>query len=274
MDILMSMARSLLFISGLRPETFWEAALEHAVQIQIRTALPGRPTPLELTVGRRPNVATLRIFGCEALSYMEKHKRTKLQPKVERTIYLGMSPNHSNDTYKLMKISNQEIIYRRNVYFNERSFPARKFQLPPTLTAVDTGADLIGADFDDEGSRWTVLKTGEYEGTPVLYYKHKDNGTEECSSVAEVRTWVNQTTLHQATNTLTPTRKGYINTLAEESFKAITNYNLKLPPNSTKPTSFKKAGNQPLPQWFRAEGTKQGARRFYGYTASVNGTAS
>jgi hypothetical protein len=59
--------------------------------------------------------------------------------------------------------------------------------------------------------------------------------------------------LHQATNKLTSTRKGYINTLAEESFKAITNYNLKLPPNSTKPTSFKKAGNQPLSQWFRAE---------------------
>jgi hypothetical protein len=60
--------------------------------------------------------------------------------------------------------------------------------------------------------------------------------------------------LHQATNKLTPTRKGYINnTLAEESFKAITNYNLKLPPNSIKPTSFKKAGNQPLPQWFRGE---------------------
>ncbi len=152
-----------------------------------------------------------------------------------------------------MKISNQEIIYRRNIYFNERSFPVRKFQLPPTLTAVDTGTDLIGADFDDEGSRWTVLRTGEYEGTPVLYYKHKENGTEECSSVAEVRTWVKQTKLHQATNKLTPTRKGYIDTLAEESFKAITNYNLKLPPNSTKPTSIKKAGNQSLPQWFRAE---------------------
>jgi hypothetical protein len=72
-------------------------------------------------------------------------------------------------------------------------------------------------------------------------------------SVAEVKTWVNQTTLHQATNKITPTRKGYINTLAEEFFKAITTYNLKLPPNSTKPTSFKTAGNQPLPQWFKAE---------------------
>jgi hypothetical protein len=44
-----------------------------------------------------------------------------------------------------------------------------------------------------------------------------------------------------------------MNRLAEKSYKAITNYNLKLPPNFTKPTSFKKAGNQPLTQWFRAE---------------------
>jgi len=253
MNILMSMTRSMLFISELNPETFWTSALEHAVQLQFRSALPGRPTPYEMTFGRRPNVVTLRIFGCEALSYVEKQKRTKLQPKVERTIYLGMSPTHSNDTYKLLKIQNQEIIYRRNVYFNERSFPARKFQLPPTLTSVDDGKDLIGAEFIDEGSRWIVTKTGNYEGDPVLYYKHMTNDNEEYSSVTEVRKWVIDTTLHQAINTITPTRKGYINTLAEESFKAITQYNLKLPTHATKPTSFKQAGNQPLPQWFRAE---------------------
>ena len=68
-----------------------------------------------------------------------------------------------------------------------------------------------------------------------------------------MRAWCHQTTLKQAINTIKPTRKGYINTLAEESFKTITTYDLKLPPNSTKPTSFKKAGNQPQPQWFRAE---------------------
>jgi hypothetical protein len=68
---------------------------------------------------------------------MEKHKRTKLQLKVERTIYLGMSANHSNDTYKLMKISNQEIIYRRNVYFNERSFPAQNSSYLP-LSQLET----------------------------------------------------------------------------------------------------------------------------------------
>jgi hypothetical protein len=68
-----------------------------------------------------------------------------------------------------------------------------------------------------------------------------------------VRLWHSQTTLRQAINQIKPTRKGYINTLAEESFKAIQTYDLKLPANSTKPSSYKKASNQPLPQWFRAE---------------------
>jgi hypothetical protein len=132
LDILMSMTQSMLYISGLKPETFWEAALEHTVHIQIRTALHGRPTPHEMTAGRRPNVATLRIFGCEALSYVEKQKRTKLQPKVERTIYLGMSPNHSNDTYKLLKISNNGKAYTGETCtsMRDRSQHANSSSLP------------------------------------------------------------------------------------------------------------------------------------------------
>ncbi len=111
-DILTCMMRSFLFIYGLEPEKFWEDALTQATHIQIRTALQGRCTPYELTFGRRPDVPNLRIFGCEALAYVEKGKRSKLQPKVERTIYLGISPDHSHDTYKLLKVSNNEIIYK------------------------------------------------------------------------------------------------------------------------------------------------------------------
>jgi hypothetical protein len=57
----------------------------------------------------------------------------------------------------------------------------------------------------------------------------------------------------QAANTITPTRKGFINSLAEASYKTISNYDVKLPSHASKPTSYKKAGNSPLPQWFRAE---------------------
>jgi hypothetical protein len=67
MEIISSRTRSFLAISGLDSETYWEIALEHAINIQIRTAIPGRCTPYELTYGKRPDVVNLRIFGCEAL---------------------------------------------------------------------------------------------------------------------------------------------------------------------------------------------------------------
>jgi hypothetical protein len=82
--------------------------MKHAAYLQIRSALPGLCTPYELSFRRRPNVINLRIFGCEALSYVEKDNRAKFQPKVERTLYLGMSPAHSHDTYKLFKLKNNK----------------------------------------------------------------------------------------------------------------------------------------------------------------------
>jgi hypothetical protein len=91
MEITSSHTRSLLVISGLDPENYWEIALEHAINIQIRTAIPGRFTPYELTYGKRPDVVNLRIFGCQALAYREKDKRAKFTPKVDQCIYVGMS---------------------------------------------------------------------------------------------------------------------------------------------------------------------------------------
>jgi len=97
----------------------------------------------------------------------------------------------------------------------------------------------------------------------VLYYKNKATGEEEKSSVKEVRQWYNRTNLKQAANSITPTRKGFINSLAEMSYQTITNYDVKLPANATKSTSYKKAGNSPFPQWFRAEQKeKQGFLEF------------
>ncbi len=151
-----------------------------------------------------------------------------------------------------MRIGRNSIIYRRNVYCNERSFPARKLKLPPTLTSIDDGSELIGLEFEDDNERWTVTKVGFHDDHPILYYTNNKTGEEERSSVAEVKAWYHRTTLKQAISQVTPTRKGYINTIAEESYKAIT-YDVKLPPHATKPTSFKKAGNTPFPQWFRAE---------------------
>jgi hypothetical protein len=49
------------------------------------------------------------------MAYVEKEKRTKLDNKAEKTIYLGMSSAHSDDTVKLLSLKTKQIIYRRNV---------------------------------------------------------------------------------------------------------------------------------------------------------------
>ncbi len=125
MEIIMGKTRSLLYIAGLDPKQHWEHAIKHAVGLQNRLALPGRPTPYELTYGKKPDISHIRIFGCQALAYVEKEKRHKLDFKAEACIYLGISHKHSPDTHTLLRLSTKEIIYRRNVSFNERVFPAR-----------------------------------------------------------------------------------------------------------------------------------------------------
>jgi hypothetical protein len=195
------------------------------------------------------------------MAYIEKDKRHKLDFKVERCIYLGMSTTHTDDTAKLLLLKTMTVIYRRNVHYNERSYPARKMKPTPSNTKPDTGEDLLGLQFEDDNQWWTITDHGTHDGDLVLWYTNNDTKEEEKSSVAEVRTWYNRTQLNntsthliQATNTLVPTRKGYINALAEEVYNTIKTYNVKLPhTNVTKPTSFKKAGNLPISQWFQAE---------------------
>jgi hypothetical protein len=136
-------------------------------------------------------------------------------------------------------------------------------KLPTLLTSVDTGDDLVGLDFDDDGQTWTITEIGTYDDNPVLYYKNKTTGEEEKSSVKEVRQWYNRTNLMQAANSIAATRKGFINSLAETTYQTIKNYDVKLPAHASKPTSYKKAGNSPFPQWFRAEEKeKQGFLEF------------
>ena len=265
MDILVSGARSLLYTSGLQPAKFWTHAIQHRTLLQNFMALPGRCTPYELATGKQPNVATLRIFGCEAMAYVERDKRKKFSPKTDRCIYLGISPTHSHDTYKLWHIEKQILLYRRNVAFNERIFPGRLLQdVQQTRQDKDTGYDLVGLSFKDEGESFTVHSTGEdNEGNPTLLYSNPTNprpdGKKHESTVAEVRGWYQTTRLHQAANSCVTGSKNFINTLAYISYKEISTkkaktYHTKLqnPTKHKAPTSYKKAGNKEQ-QWFEAE---------------------
>jgi hypothetical protein len=95
-------------------------------------------------------------------------------------------------------------------------------------------------------------KEGLENGTiPILYYyeyEDKETKNEEHSTVKEVRTWFNRTTLQNNTNRIASTRKCYINNLAEETYKMVMQFDAKLPnSNVPKPTSFNKTSNTHYP---------------------------
>ena len=206
------------------------------------------------------------------MAYVERDKRKKFSPKTDRYIYLGISPTHSHDTYKLWHIEKQIILYRRNVAFNERIFPGRLLQVVEEVSHdKDTGYDLVGLSFNDDGEQFTVHSTGEDdEGRPTLLYSNptnpREDGKKHESTVAEVRGWYNTTRLQQAANSITTKTKSFIHDLAYSSYIAISapeakyakTYHTKLknPTDHKAPTSYKKAGNREQ-QWFEAEDKKR-----------------
>ena len=234
MELIVSGARSLLYTSGLPTLPFWPHAISHRVYLQNNMALPGRCTPHELTTGKQPDLTYLRIFGCESMAYVEKTKRSKFEPKTERCIYLGPSRTHSNNTCKLWQISTGTIIFRRNVTFNERVFPGQRIKIKPGNNGKnDTGEDLIGLDFIDDGVRYTITGTSDNDGDLTLTYvdpqKPLKNGGEHESTVKEVRKWYNKTTMIQALNQIVPARSTFVNDLAYESYQHVKMYDVQLP---------------------------------------------
>jgi hypothetical protein len=71
---------------------------------------------------------------------------------------------------------------------------------------------------------------------------------------------------------IAPTRKGYINNLAEETYKSVMQFDVKLPnSNVPKPTSFNKASSTHYPQWFSAEDKERhGMLEFQTWNARVS----
>jgi hypothetical protein len=112
---------------------------------------------------------------------VEKKKRHKLDFKSERCIYLGISSRHSHDTHTLLRLSTNKVIYRRNVSFHERCFPARTHKLTTTIQDAK-GSHLIGQTFTDEDETFVVTNTSHRQGEDCLDYKKTKTNEEHFST--------------------------------------------------------------------------------------------
>ena len=177
-------------------------------------------------------------------------------------------------------------MYRRNVVFNERSFPARTDDIIKGSIGVpgkdETGEELVGKEFDDEGEHFKITGIGKEKGTQVAHYQDSA-GNEFFSTIPEVRQWVNSAlSSHLTTHNcqmanqscLSPTRHPVSNTKMTEKTKPVkeksitqlafeTYQQLATKPRKTKhgitiPRSFNDALQSGDEQWFRAINKERG----------------
>ena len=113
---LMEKARSML--SGTRlGQEFWAEAVETACYLVNKSPSSALEdtTPHEVWIGKKPSLSHLRVFGCDAYVHVPKEKRTKLDNKYERCIFIGYKDGLKG--YKLWNPETRKVVYSRDVVF-------------------------------------------------------------------------------------------------------------------------------------------------------------
>jgi hypothetical protein len=118
---LMDSARSMMHHASL-PQTLWAEAVATATYLRNRTVSTtiNGVTPFEVWNGSKPDVSTLRVFGCCAYVHVPKEQRSKLDAKARQVIFVGY-PNGIKG-YKFYDPESKRIFSSRDVQFAEREF--------------------------------------------------------------------------------------------------------------------------------------------------------
>ena len=87
---LMEKAQSMLSVGGLGQE-FWVVVVDTACYLKNRspTSALVEKIPHEICYGKKPSIAHLRVFGCDAFMPVPKEKRSKLDNKEEKCIFVS-----------------------------------------------------------------------------------------------------------------------------------------------------------------------------------------
>jgi hypothetical protein len=98
---------------------FWAKVVTTVVYImnQTPTTTVHGMTHEEKFTSKKPDVSHLRMFGCIAYVHVPDEKRSKLDPKVEKCIFIGYSLEQKG--YRCFNPSIQKLQVIRDVVFDE-----------------------------------------------------------------------------------------------------------------------------------------------------------
>ncbi|TYK04853.1 copia-type polyprotein [Cucumis melo var. makuwa] len=117
---ILNMARSMLKCKKM-PKEFWAQAVECAAYLS--NCSPTRSlwnkTPQQAWTGRNPSIGHLRVFRCMAYAHIPNQKRSKLDDKSEKYVFVGYDA--SSKYYKLYNPVTKKTIVSRDVVFDEEA---------------------------------------------------------------------------------------------------------------------------------------------------------
>ena len=74
-------------------------------------------TPMEVWSNKKPSLRHLRVFGCEAYAHVPSVKRSKLENKEVKYVFIGYGVSVKG--YKLWDLVVEKVLYSRSVIFCE-----------------------------------------------------------------------------------------------------------------------------------------------------------
>lgn len=127
---------ALLADSGLAAK-FWGDALMHGCYLKNLCSSTAKASPWELLTGSKPDVSSLKIFGCNVFVRIPAEKRRKrdLPLKAQAGKFLGFA--HPNRKAYRVLLSSGKVVISRDVQFDESA--------PPALKLVPDYGDLVVA---------------------------------------------------------------------------------------------------------------------------------
>jgi hypothetical protein len=90
------------------PNYFWVEAIATVVYIMNRTPIVvvHGMTPKEKFTGKKPGVSHLRVFSCIAYVHVPGEKRSKLDPKAEKCIFIRYFPKKKDIDVSILPLEN------------------------------------------------------------------------------------------------------------------------------------------------------------------------
>jgi hypothetical protein len=101
------------------PNYFWAKAVATAIYIMNRTptARIHGMTPKEKFTCKKPDVSHSKVFGCIAYVHVPDEKRSKLDPKADKCIFIRYSSEQKG--YRCFNPSTWKLQVSRDVMFDE-----------------------------------------------------------------------------------------------------------------------------------------------------------